>query len=177
MSTAHAFIIVFSTTNHESFKSVTKYKSTIEQYPGQSKVPIGLIGTKSDLTHLRQVTRNDGQTVATSNRWLYSECSAAYDINIQSVFDKIVRRIRGDADVNTENKIENKKLRRKTSLFNKISSQFTRRKSSCKNLQIPIVNQENQNQVRRTRVFSTAAVSQPQMFMGRRRSYSVTTFM
>eukprot|EP00794_Sanderia_malayensis_P009634 gene9634-10622_t len=98
MSTSQAFVMVFSTTNRKTFDSIPKYKETMESYPGQRCAPVALIGTKSDLTHLRQVTRCDAQAIANANSWSYSECSAAYDLNIQSIFHNIIRRIRGDAE-------------------------------------------------------------------------------
>ena len=178
MSTAQAFILVFSTTDSASFRSVLDYKTTIEQYPGQSQVPVVLIGTKSDLTHLRQVSRCEAQSLSKLHGWTYSECSAAYDLNVQSIFQNIVRKLRKDKDSNSISKVDNKTVSRKKSIFNKLGFQFSRSRSSYnKSLQTSKEAPENRSNFFKSSLYSSSSSNKPPTSMARRRSYSVTTLI
>ena len=171
MSTASLFIIAFSTIDSKSFQSVMEYKKTIEQCTQQQQIHVGLIGTKSDLTHLRQVQRNEAQSLASVNGWLYSECSAAYDINVQSIFHNMLRRANGDLGFDVKRNGSDKQLRRKQSFLNKFSSQFLRRRSCSRPVD---VGEPIHNNIARTGLTASSTNARN---LDKRRSYSVTTMI
>ena len=151
-----------------SFQSVAQYKSIIEQHSNQDEIHIGLVGTKSDLTHLRQVTRSEAQSLASANGWLYSECSAAYDINVQSIFHNMLRKGKGDLTFNVTRKVPDKQLHRKRSLLNKFSTQFLRRRSCSR----AVETEPSHNGLAKTSLTQNSANA---INKARRRCYSVTT--
>ena len=170
MSTASLFIIAFSTIDSKSFQSVLQYKSIIDNYRKKQHIHIGLVGTKSDLTHLRQVPRNEAQSLAAANGWLYSECSAAYDINVQSIFHNMLRKGKGNLGFNVARKVPDKQLRRRKSFLNNFSAQFLRRRSCSRSVEVEPI----QNNIPKTTLSSNSANL---LNKGRRRSYSVTTMI
>ena len=170
MSTASIFIIAFSTIDAKSFQSVMQYKNTIEQYSRQHQIHVGLVGTKSDLTHLRQVPRSQAQPLAYANGWLYSECSAAYDINVQIIFHNMLRAGRGDTGFQQTRKVPDKQIHKKKSLLNKFSAPFLRKRSYSK----PVDVEPIQKNIAKS---SLASLTTNVRDMTRRRSYSVTTMI
>ena len=172
MTTANAFIIVFSTIDSKSFQAISNYKCIIEQYTRQHKIHIGLVGTKSDLTHLREVQRSEAQSYATKNGWTYSECSAAYDLNVQSLFQNAIRSGRGDKEPTQSRKLPDKHPRRKQSILNKLSTHFMRKRSCSKPVETTTDSLENQY-VNNNSLTVVKDVRQ----MTRRRSYSYTTMI
>lgn len=172
MTKASIFIITYSTVDSKTFQSVLQYKNIIEQYSREHQIHVGLVGTKSDLTHLRQVPRTEAQSLATINNWIYSECSAAYDINVQSIFHNMLRAGRGNMRFNRTRKLPDKQIHRKTSFLNKFSSQFMRRRSCSK--PVDTSNEPIQKNVAKT---SLTSITSNVRNITRRRSYSVTTMI
>lgn len=172
MSTARIFIIAFSTIDSKSFQSVLEYQKEVEKFPRLHQASIGLVGTKSDLTHLRSVPRTEAQSLATNNGWLYSECSAAYDINVQSIFHNMIRTGRGDVGFNLTRKVPDKQLHKKKSLLNKFSAQFLRKRSHSRPVEIST--DLVPNGIGKA---SLSPFSPNDRNMTRRRSYSVTTMI
>eukprot|EP00794_Sanderia_malayensis_P000204 gene204-818_t len=75
---ADAVILVYSVTSKKSFREAISLKQTIEKSQQQSKrMPIVLMANKIDLTHMRSVWREEGQTMAAKWGCSYYECSAA----------------------------------------------------------------------------------------------------
>eukprot|EP00795_Rhopilema_esculentum_P006453 gene6453-11899_t len=172
MLTANAFIIAFSTIDSISFQSVLRYKRIIEQYSRHDDIHIGLIGTKSDLTHLRQVPRNEAQSFATIYGWLYSESSAANDINVQGIFHSIIRAGKGESGL--PKNVPERPMNRKKSIFNKLSSQFMRKRSYSKPIDVPAEIVQNGNGFAKNSMSSLSVTANVKQY-ARRRSYSFTT--
>jgi len=68
-NTLGAFI-VFDITNYFSFQNVTKWLDELKQHVSGNLI-ITLIGNKSDLRHLRAVSREDAQAFAGLNLKLF----------------------------------------------------------------------------------------------------------
>ena len=84
--------VVYDISNYSSFESV---QSWIEDCKSQSSksILIILIGNKSDLNDIREVTYDEGAQFAKSNNMIFLETSAKTGDNIEEIFDKSVRKI------------------------------------------------------------------------------------
>ena len=72
---AHAVVIVFDLTSHESFKSVQSWVEEIKRYSPLSTQTV-LVGNKSDCHEVREVTREEAEDLAESLSCAYIETSA-----------------------------------------------------------------------------------------------------
>ncbi|XP_039652006.1 ras-like protein family member 12 [Perca fluviatilis] len=90
LSWASAFLVVYSINNMESFKGCQLYLHTLALH---SKSPIMLLGNKLDMDRYRQVSRCDGELLASRFGCVFFEVSACLDfLSVQRVFHEAVRR-------------------------------------------------------------------------------------
>lgn len=101
LSWASAFIVVYSIDNLESFKVCHKYLETVSAHNKtfKSLTPIVLLGNKLDMDRYRQVSKSDGEELASRFGCVFFEISACVDFQaVQQVFHEAVRRSRRDGD-------------------------------------------------------------------------------
>jgi GTPase KRas len=94
MRSAEGFLVVFALTSHASFREVD---STIEQIlraKDTDKVPIVLVGNKSDLVSEYQVSREEIQCLTKRYGFKYIETSAKTRTNVDECYHELVREIR-----------------------------------------------------------------------------------
>uniref|UniRef100_A0A3Q3J7R8 small monomeric GTPase n=2 Tax=Monopterus albus TaxID=43700 RepID=A0A3Q3J7R8_MONAL len=94
---ANAFLVVYSIDNTESFKGSQLYLQTLALHSKTFKPqsPIILLGNKLDMDRYRQVSRCDGEALASRFGCLFFEVSACFDfLSVQHVFYEAVRRAR-----------------------------------------------------------------------------------
>ncbi|VVB08110.1 unnamed protein product [Arabis nemorensis] len=84
-SEAVVALILYDITNRTSFKNVEGWLKELRDHTDPDTV-IGLIGTKSDLCHLRAVTKEEITSFALKERVLCIETSALDDINVNTAF-------------------------------------------------------------------------------------------
>ena len=84
--------VVYDISNYSTFESV---QSWIEDCKSQSSkaILLILIGNKSDLNDIRQVTYDEGAKFAKSNNMIFLETSAKTGDNIKKIFNKSVKQI------------------------------------------------------------------------------------
>eukprot|EP01124_Arcella_intermedia_P007787 TRINITY_DN14820_c0_g1_i2.p1 TRINITY_DN14820_c0_g1~~TRINITY_DN14820_c0_g1_i2.p1 ORF type:complete len:109 (+),score=26.42 TRINITY_DN14820_c0_g1_i2:3-329(+) len=92
MRTRQGCLLVYSVTSRKSFEEVLRMREEVLSLNGQCQMV--LCGNKCDLENQRQVTKEEGQTVA--NNWAipFFETSALTTINIDEAFYTLVREIR-----------------------------------------------------------------------------------
>ena len=56
-------MLVFSVVNRKSFDVLPEVRRKIEEAKKGGGVPIMVVGNKSDLTHMRQITRDEGKCI------------------------------------------------------------------------------------------------------------------
>lgn len=99
---ASVFIVVYSIDNTESFKVCQKYLNTLSLHSKtfKSQTPIVVIGNKLDMERYRQVSKFDGEDLASQFGCLFYEVSACSDFQeVQQIFHEAVRRSRrSDSD-------------------------------------------------------------------------------
>eukprot|EP00027_Filamoeba_sp_ATCC50430_P011101 CAMPEP_0168551346 /NCGR_PEP_ID=MMETSP0413-20121227/6123_1 /TAXON_ID=136452 /ORGANISM="Filamoeba nolandi, Strain NC-AS-23-1" /LENGTH=153 /DNA_ID=CAMNT_0008581865 /DNA_START=131 /DNA_END=592 /DNA_ORIENTATION=+ len=76
MRTGQGFILVYAITSRSSFDEIVSFKEQILRVKDKDKVPMVLVGNKSDLESERQVTTGEGQELAKSFFCPFFESSA-----------------------------------------------------------------------------------------------------
>ncbi|KAH8117724.1 small GTPase superfamily [Phellopilus nigrolimitatus] len=89
------FILVFSLTQKTTLREVDNLRQQIYRIKGGNmKVPIVIVGTKSDLTAEREVERDMIQTFAARWELPFYETSAKKNWHVNDVFEDLVRQMR-----------------------------------------------------------------------------------
>uniref|UniRef100_A0A8C4RAI0 small monomeric GTPase n=1 Tax=Eptatretus burgeri TaxID=7764 RepID=A0A8C4RAI0_EPTBU len=94
MRAGEGFIICYSITDRRSFQEAAQFKQLIYQVRHSYDIPIVLVGNKTDLEGMRQVTREEGRVLAREFNCQFFETSAALRQYIDEVFHAVVREIR-----------------------------------------------------------------------------------
>ena len=115
---AHGIILVFDLTDINTFYNIAYWLNEINTHAGE-KIPILLVGTKSDLISKRMVPPNTINEFIDTKNIQYVETSAKTGDNIDNVFLDMVFQIMDKHQINIQNsdakkiyvsnKIENKK--------------------------------------------------------------------
>jgi len=88
---ARGAILVYDITNKTSFKNLKKWLSDLDKYCG--KVPIILVGNKSDLNTERKISTNQGSEFAEETKLEFFETSAKSGRKVKDVFNIIAENI------------------------------------------------------------------------------------
>jgi len=121
MRSGQGFMLVYSVDSRSSHAEVRKFHEHIlrvreEQIEAQGKMPMVLIGNKSDLVRERQVTPAEGEALALELGGIpFFETSARLRKNVEEAFFQIVREIRAVQPSRQAEKL--KKGRKTCSLF------------------------------------------------------------
>merc|ERR1712000_163737 len=91
---AEGFLVVFSLTEATSFKQVEGLHGQICRAKDSDKVPIVIVGNKSDLTELRAVSEAEIQALTSRLNVKFFEASAKKKINVEESFFELVRMMR-----------------------------------------------------------------------------------
>ncbi|KAN0033760.1 hypothetical protein ACTFIV_000225 [Dictyostelium citrinum] len=119
IKSCEGFILVYSITSKSSFDQIQSYIDQIK-FLKTEKVPIILIGNKSDLEEDRQVTYPEGENFANRFGMSYIEVSAKSRVNIDEVFNEVVRSVKR----RNENSDMNKSIRNKNSIIKKFNQKL-----------------------------------------------------
>uniref|UniRef100_A0A2K5WMV0 small monomeric GTPase n=1 Tax=Macaca fascicularis TaxID=9541 RepID=A0A2K5WMV0_MACFA len=110
------FLLVFSITEHESFTATAEFREQILRVKAEEdKIPLLVVGNKSDLEERRQVPVEEARSKAEEWGVQYVETSAKTRANVDKVFFDLMREIR------TKKMSENKDKNGKKSGKNKKS--------------------------------------------------------
>lgn len=93
---AHGYVVVYSITSRPSFDAAKSYLEAISalQRNAEKDLPVALIGNKSDLERYRTVSKVAGESLAAEFECLFSETSAADDLeSVENVFHETLRNI------------------------------------------------------------------------------------
>jgi len=94
-------VLVYDVSSKSSFDMCQIIRDKILDYTGRDKVPMVLVGNKSDLAVQRQVTREEGEAKAKSwGSTTFVESSARHNENVDRIFEGVVAEI--EKDLNPE---------------------------------------------------------------------------
>lgn len=96
MRTGQGFMLVYNIASSESFREIKSFREQILRVKDDDKVPVVLIGNKSDLVDQRQVSTESGKELAQFFNCPFLETSAKKREFVEEAFYQLVREIRKD---------------------------------------------------------------------------------
>ena len=94
MRSGQGFLCVYAINSRNSFDEIATFREQMLRAKDSDDVPMVLVGNKSDLEDSRQVTLQDGLTLAKSFGCPHVEASARLRVNVEQAFHELVRDIR-----------------------------------------------------------------------------------
>ena len=88
------FLMVYSVTSRISFNEIVGFREQILRTKDEDSVPMVIAGNKIDLVTERQITKEEGETLARGFGCSFLEVSARSRINVEEVFFELIRAIR-----------------------------------------------------------------------------------
>ncbi|XP_010003327.1 PREDICTED: GTP-binding protein Rit2 [Chaetura pelagica] len=127
MRGGEGFIICYSITDRQSFQEAAEFKELIYRVRHTYDIPLVLVGNKTDLEEFRQVSTEEGMSLAREYSCSFFETSAALRFYIDDVFHGLVREIRRKE---SSLPMLEKKMKRKDSLWWKLKGSLKKKKES-----------------------------------------------
>nr|XP_020010970.1 GTP-binding protein Rit2 [Castor canadensis] len=127
MRGGEGFIICYSVTDRQSFQEAAKFKELIFQVRHTYEIPLVLVGNKIDLEQFRQVSTEEGLSLAREYNCAFFETSAALRFCIDDAFHGLVREIRKKESMPS---LMEKKLKRKDSLWKKLKGSLKKKRET-----------------------------------------------
>lgn len=94
MRTGEGFLLVYSINSRNSFDELQSFYEQIQRVKDSDNVPVFVVGNKCDLEMERQVSYEEGLSLAKSFDCKFLETSAKQRINVEEAFYGLVRSIR-----------------------------------------------------------------------------------
>jgi len=94
MRSGQGFLCVYSITSRTSYEEITAFREQILRVKDADKVPMVIVGNKSDLEEERQVSQAEGKDLAAAFGCPWMETSAKARIRCEDCFYELVREIR-----------------------------------------------------------------------------------
>ncbi|EPS43320.1 hypothetical protein H072_2692 [Dactylellina haptotyla CBS 200.50] len=94
MRTGEGFLLVYSITSRTSFEEIVQFQQQILRVKDKDYFPLVVVGNKCDLETDRQVSTQEGRSLADSFGCPFLETSAKARINVDESFYELVREIR-----------------------------------------------------------------------------------
>ncbi|KAF3929638.1 hypothetical protein ABW20_dc0107093 [Dactylellina cionopaga] len=94
MRTGEGFLLIYSITSRTSFEEITQFQQQILRVKDKDYFPLVVVGNKCDLETDRQVSTQEGRSLADSFGCPFQESSAKSRINVDESFYELVREIR-----------------------------------------------------------------------------------
>uniref|UniRef100_A0A7N1A4E3 Uncharacterized protein n=1 Tax=Kalanchoe fedtschenkoi TaxID=63787 RepID=A0A7N1A4E3_KALFE len=85
-------ILVYDITRKSTFDNLKKWLWELREHSSPGTV-IVLVGNKSDLTHSREVSEEEGKKFAEAESLCFMETSAMENVNVEEAFLQMIRRI------------------------------------------------------------------------------------
>ncbi|XP_027527499.1 GTP-binding protein Rit2 [Neopelma chrysocephalum] len=127
MRGGEGFIICYSITDRQSFQEAAEFKELIYRVRHTYDIPVVLVGNKIDLEEFRQVSTEEGMSLAREYSCSFFETSAALRFYIDDVFHGLVREIRRKE---SSLPMVEKKMKGKDSLWKKLKGSLKKKKEN-----------------------------------------------
>ncbi|GMJ14452.1 ARABIDOPSIS RAB GTPASE HOMOLOG A2B, RAB GTPase homolog A2B, RAB GTPASE HOMOLOG A2B [Hibiscus trionum] len=83
-------LLVYDITKRQTFDNTVRWLKELREHAGSNIAVIMMVGNKSDLSHLRAVSKEDAESFADKEGLLFLETSALGALNIDKAFQKIL---------------------------------------------------------------------------------------
>ena len=103
---AEGVVIVFDVTSQESFDNVKGWINSVKSNIGENVIPIIIVGNKIDMENLREISKEDGNKIASENGFKYFETSAKTGKGVDEAFKELVNQILDIQDKNDDEKVD-----------------------------------------------------------------------
>ncbi|CAN6347360.1 unnamed protein product, partial [Urochloa humidicola] len=87
-------LLVYDITKRQSFDNVHRWLRELRDH-ADSSIVIMMVGNKSDLTHLRAVSDDEGKALAEKEGLFFLETSAMEAVNVEEAFQTIISEVYG----------------------------------------------------------------------------------
>jgi len=87
---AHGFVLVYSVTDKESLEEVLTIQKQLQDTRGTSEFALVLVGTKTDESDDREVSKEEGEALAEQLNCPFFEASSKTGDNVDNVFLSLV---------------------------------------------------------------------------------------
>ncbi|KAG5518486.1 hypothetical protein PMAC_002882 [Pneumocystis sp. 'macacae'] len=88
------FLLVYSVSSRPTFDRVKRFREQIVQTKDTKSVPLILVGNKSDRIYDREISFEEGQSLADFFGCQFAETSAKSSVNVELVFYNLIKAIR-----------------------------------------------------------------------------------
>ena len=89
---AHGIILIYDVTNRKTYDNIKKWLNQIRD-EASNRISIILVANKIDCEDTRQVTKEEGETLAKANNLPIFEASAKDSINVNESFQFLIEKI------------------------------------------------------------------------------------
>ena len=116
------FLVTFSLTSEESFKSIEIFLDQIQSVKEESDIPTLIVGTKSDLVNERTVQKEKIENFCKEKKLKCLESSSKQNHNVDTVFTQILvpiieKKYLEKIEDEKEEKMKKKRKKRKENCF------------------------------------------------------------
>jgi GTPase KRas protein len=98
------FLLVYSISSRSTFERVERFREQVIRVKGTDRIPIILVGNKCDRITEREVSREEGMSMARKLECEFVESSVTHNVNIERAFFTLVRMIRANRDTRQNEK-------------------------------------------------------------------------
>ncbi|PQE07573.1 putative RAS-2 protein [Rutstroemia sp. NJR-2017a BBW] len=88
------FVLVYSISSRSSFTRIQRFYNQIQRVKSSDPVPIMLVGNKCDRVTEREVSTQEGSSMARDLGCMFVEASAKNCVNVEKAFYDVVRQLR-----------------------------------------------------------------------------------
>jgi Ras-related protein Rab-1A len=91
---AHGILLVYDTTNRESFQNIQTWLDDVKKHQGDQKSALILVGNKTDLKHRKKISTDEGEELAKQLEFdAFIETSAKSGDRVQQAFELILQKV------------------------------------------------------------------------------------
>ena len=112
---ADAILLVYDISNKKSFEEIQNYYVSKIREICQEDIPILLLGNKTDLEGMRQVTKEQGIELAKNENYEFKESSCVQNLNVAGAFEALIER--WNIENHKKEKLELNKTERRVRAF------------------------------------------------------------
>lgn len=105
------FLLVYSISSRSTFERIERFRDQIARVKDTDNVPLMLVGNKSDKITEREVSREEGMSMARKLGCEFIESSAKTSVNVDKAFFEVVRMIRLSREGDRVRKGQRKKIK------------------------------------------------------------------